>query len=151
MGDISMEFQRGGGENFLVEKENSKGRGVLFEIPFVAEIWIFSGTTHSGLYELIGLYLYILWCDSGNREYNCQPICHQQSLNILMTFDTFRIDHLSTSIPTKFHHCVCVLTCWPTPNQVLMWLIYFLAHLVIVGQYVSQHVDGLSTDMSTEY
>lgn len=120
---------------------------------------------YSVLYELIGLYVYILWCDSGNREYNCRPICHQQSSNILMTLDTFRIDHLSTGIPTKFHHCVCVSTCWPTPNQVLMWQ---LADILpdtsgdcwaicqptcrpIVHWHVNQVLADVSTNMSTEY
>ena len=46
---------------------------------------------YSVLYELIGLYVYILWCDSGNREYNCRPICHQQSSNILMTLDSLSV------------------------------------------------------------
>ena len=46
-GQWPRKFKRGGGLTFPCEKwKIQRGGGVLFEIPSMVGVWIFSGTTH---------------------------------------------------------------------------------------------------------
>ena len=60
MVENSLEIPEGwGGYHCYPKMENPKGWGVLYEIPSVVGVWIFSGNTHFKVFEMV-LRVYVL-------------------------------------------------------------------------------------------